>query len=185
MDALCCYAMDDAISFYAMDDHALCSYAMDDALCSNTIDEAFCSYATDDALYPYATKNPLWYEVLSRLRSQHTNHTRMHSAAIDTNEIEPEQQNPQYQSSRAGSRLSEECISNFLINSLGRLTKTEENIICTICQEDINVKEEIATLCCTHIYHARCIEKWLTIKNECAVCRSAVILDEVVGRDPH
>ncbi|KAH0461814.1 hypothetical protein IEQ34_009389 [Dendrobium chrysotoxum] len=125
------------------------------------------------------------YEVLSRLRSQNTNHTRMHSATIDTDEMEPEQQNPQYQSSRAGSRLSQECISNFLINSLGRLTNTEENIICTICQEDINVKEEIATLCCSHIYHAGCIEKWLMIKNECAVCRSAVILDEVGGRDPH
>ncbi|KAI0510939.1 hypothetical protein KFK09_011550 [Dendrobium nobile] len=125
------------------------------------------------------------YEVLSRLPSQHTNHTRMQYAAIDTNEMEPEQQDPQYHSSRADSRLSEECISNFLINSLGRLTKTEENIICTICQDDINVKEEIATLCCSHIYHAGCIKKWLTIKNECAVCRSTVILDEVVGRDPH
>ncbi|KAL0903278.1 hypothetical protein M5K25_027646 [Dendrobium thyrsiflorum] len=125
------------------------------------------------------------YEVLNRLRSQHTNHTRMHSAAIDTDEIEPEQLNPHYQSSRTGSRLSEECISNFLINNLGRLTTTEENIICTICQEHIVLKEEIATLCCSHIYHAGCIEKWLMIKNECAVCRSAVILDEVVRRDPH
>ncbi|KAH0462139.1 hypothetical protein IEQ34_009714 [Dendrobium chrysotoxum] len=123
------------------------------------------------------------YELPPRMRSSNTNTTRIHSTAADINERAPEQQqNPQNQSSRAGNRLSEERISNFLINSLGRLTTTEENIICTICQEEINVKEKIAILRCNHIYHVGCIKNWLMIKNECAVCRARAIPDENVRR---
>ncbi|KAI0492291.1 hypothetical protein KFK09_026561 [Dendrobium nobile] len=77
----------------------------------------------------------------------------IHSTAADINERAPEQQNPPNQSSTASNRLSEERISNFLINSLGRLTTTEENIVCTICQEEIKLKKNIAMLSCNHIYH--------------------------------
>ncbi|KAI0492294.1 hypothetical protein KFK09_026564 [Dendrobium nobile] len=120
------------------------------------------------------------YELPPRMRSSNTNTTMIHSTAADINERAPEQQNPPNQSSRASNRLLERRISNFLINSLGRLTTTEENIVCTICQEEIKLKKNIAILKCNHIYHVGCIKNWLMIKNECAVCRARAIPDENV-----
>ncbi|KAL0903281.1 hypothetical protein M5K25_027650 [Dendrobium thyrsiflorum] len=82
---------------------------------------------------------------------------------------------------RVGSGLSQKCISDFLLRSLGHLT-TKENFICSICQGEIQVEEEISTLRCSHIYHAGCIGQWLMIKNKCPVCRASVIPEEDIGR---
>ncbi|KAI0492300.1 hypothetical protein KFK09_026570 [Dendrobium nobile] len=124
-----------------------------------------------------------------RMRSSNTNTTMIHSTAADINERAPEQQVIDHMNNKdlhirehslIFNRLLERRISNFLINSLGRLTTTEENIVCTICQEEIKLEKNIAILSCNHIYHVGCIKNWLMIKNECAVCRARAIPDENV-----
>ena len=51
--------------------------------------------------------------------------------------------------------------------------KVEEKM-CSICYEDFKENEEISTLKCDHIFHATCIERWATIKPNCALCRGEI-----------
>ena len=41
---------------------------------------------------------------------------------------------------------------------------------CPICFEKIQ-ENEIATTSCKHYYHSKCLNKWLSTKNTCPICR--------------
>ena len=43
---------------------------------------------------------------------------------------------------------------------------------CTICLENYNCKQIIAILDCNHVFHKKCIHKWLSNKNMCPICRN-------------
>ncbi|AQK97634.1 putative E3 ubiquitin-protein ligase HIP1 [Zea mays] len=45
---------------------------------------------------------------------------------------------------------------------------------CTICQEEFQSNEEMGRLVCGHSYHVLCIKQWLSQKNTCPVCKTAV-----------
>lgn len=46
---------------------------------------------------------------------------------------------------------------------------------CPICLEEMNATEEVMKLSCGHIYHSKCISKWLTEQsNTCPTCRKTV-----------
>ena len=48
----------------------------------------------------------------------------------------------------------------------------ETTIRCVMCQEDFNEADEIRTLRCLHIFHAKCIDNWLTkIQGCCPICK--------------
>ena len=43
---------------------------------------------------------------------------------------------------------------------------------CIICQSDFNKLNKVRILKCNHVYHNRCIDKWLTkISYKCPICR--------------
>jgi hypothetical protein len=42
---------------------------------------------------------------------------------------------------------------------------------CTICFEPL---EEKQFLPCTHVFHPKCIETWLTYSNNCPLCRNPI-----------
>ncbi|KAL5815544.1 hypothetical protein ACOSQ4_026185 [Xanthoceras sorbifolium] len=46
---------------------------------------------------------------------------------------------------------------------------------CTICQEEYEADDEMGKLDCGHSFHIQCIKQWLTQKNACPVCKTAVI----------
>jgi hypothetical protein len=46
---------------------------------------------------------------------------------------------------------------------------------CTICIEDFVEGEQVACVPCFHLFHKDCIEKWLKMKNECPICKGAVV----------
>ena len=41
--------------------------------------------------------------------------------------------------------------------------------ICSICLENLN-KYRVIKLKCNHLYHEKCIQQWLNIKNICPLC---------------
>uniref|UniRef100_J3M9F4 RING-type E3 ubiquitin transferase n=2 Tax=Oryza brachyantha TaxID=4533 RepID=J3M9F4_ORYBR len=45
---------------------------------------------------------------------------------------------------------------------------------CSICQEEFEANEEAGRLICGHSYHVQCIKQWLSRKNTCPVCKTAV-----------
>ncbi|GJM89655.1 hypothetical protein PR202_ga05863 [Eleusine coracana subsp. coracana] len=56
---------------------------------------------------------------------------------------------------------------------------TEMDRRCSICQEEFEAGEEIGKLSCGHNYHVHCIKQWLSRKNSCPVCKTAVSKAEV------
>lgn len=51
---------------------------------------------------------------------------------------------------------------------------TEVEKKCSICQEEFEANDEMGRLGCGHSYHVYCIKQWLSQKNVCPVCKTAV-----------
>ncbi|XP_071730124.1 uncharacterized protein [Rutidosis leptorrhynchoides] len=51
----------------------------------------------------------------------------------------------------------------------------EEPNLCVICQMEFEDQEKIGMLDCWHEYHEECIKKWLTVKNNCPICKSIAL----------
>ncbi|KAD4178974.1 hypothetical protein R6Q59_022533 [Mikania micrantha] len=77
------------------------------------------------------------------------------------------------------SRLLDDFISDQvktrIFTSSGSLPADEEPKICVICQMDFEDQEKIRVLDCRHEYHVECIKKWLTVKNNCPICKSTAL----------
>lgn len=51
-----------------------------------------------------------------------------------------------------------------------------EKNTCAICQDDIKDGDQIRAITkCQHGFHITCIDKWLSKKGECPLCRAAII----------
>mmetsp|Transcript_22682 Transcript_22682/g.36138 ORF Transcript_22682/g.36138 Transcript_22682/m.36138 type:complete len:303 (+) Transcript_22682:1402-2310(+) len=55
-----------------------------------------------------------------------------------------------------------------------RTPETLENPCC-ICIDDVEKGQQTVLLPCSHGYHQRCIEKWLTSNSTCPLCKSNVL----------
>ena len=53
---------------------------------------------------------------------------------------------------------------------------------CTVCADDFIEDDDIYFLQCLHKFHSTCISKWLTVKQQCPVCKFPANID-VVGVD--
>ncbi|KAL4614014.1 hypothetical protein ACB092_07G024700 [Castanea dentata] len=42
---------------------------------------------------------------------------------------------------------------------------------CTICMEEFRIGSEVTRMPCSHIYHEKCIFKWLNMSHLCPLCR--------------
>ncbi|GAA0143183.1 ubiquitin-protein ligase [Lithospermum erythrorhizon] len=78
--------------------------------------------------------------------------------------------------------LSEDAITKCLQRSIYQPQSSEEagldfghqnDIKCSICQEEYVVGDEIGNLGCEHSYHVQCIEQWLRVKSWCPVCKGS------------
>ena len=54
-------------------------------------------------------------------------------------------------------------------------TNTEEEIMCTICRNNINQNEVIRKINnCNHFFHISCIDQWCEDHNQCPICRTPI-----------
>ncbi|OAY70594.1 E3 ubiquitin-protein ligase MBR2 [Ananas comosus] len=51
---------------------------------------------------------------------------------------------------------------------------TEKDHKCSICQVEYQANDETGRLGCGHSYHVHCIKQWLSQKNACPLCKTAV-----------
>lgn len=47
-----------------------------------------------------------------------------------------------------------------------------EDNMCSICFEDLDIDPDIRKLSCGHWFHVNCIKKWLEISSACPFCRN-------------
>ncbi|TXG60156.1 hypothetical protein EZV62_014729 [Acer yangbiense] len=50
--------------------------------------------------------------------------------------------------------------------------KAEGSTDCSICLESVGVGEIVARMPCSHLFHTRCITRWLHKKPSCPLCRA-------------
>lgn len=55
-----------------------------------------------------------------------------------------------------------------------KLTKKDKSVgeTCAICIEDMKAGRHIYTLGCDHVFHVRCLKKWMKEQNTCPNCRA-------------
>lgn len=51
----------------------------------------------------------------------------------------------------------------------------DNNRECSICLEEYNQDDKVASLTCGHNYHWKCIKLWLKENNTCPICRENII----------
>nr|XP_029118606.1 E3 ubiquitin-protein ligase RLIM isoform X2 [Elaeis guineensis] len=71
--------------------------------------------------------------------------------------------------------LPEEALSKCLKRSIYMPARTgcEEDVKCSICQEEYLVRDEVGKLTCEHRFHVTCIHQWLRLKNWCPICKAS------------
>jgi len=54
----------------------------------------------------------------------------------------------------------------------------EEPLTCSICRSDITEGCIVRELRCSHVYHAGCIDQWLSTHSSCPMCREAIVVPD-------
>ncbi|KAG0441971.1 E3 ubiquitin-protein ligase SIRP1 [Dictyocoela muelleri] len=52
--------------------------------------------------------------------------------------------------------------------------KNETKRSCSVCINDINIGEKAVKLLCKHIFHKKCIYRWMRVQKSCPICRKDV-----------
>ncbi|CAM8889723.1 unnamed protein product [Rhodiola kirilowii] len=60
------------------------------------------------------------------------------------------------------------------VASIG-FNRDEDDLKCSICQEEYVVGDEVGRLHCEHLYHWSCIQQWLNQKNWCPICKGSAV----------
>ncbi|KAL0658707.1 hypothetical protein Bca4012_079292 [Brassica carinata] len=55
----------------------------------------------------------------------------------------------------------------------GGCLKKDDDVKCSICQEEYVDGDEVGTLPCQHMYHVSCAQQWLRMKNWCPICKTS------------
>ncbi|CAG7879121.1 unnamed protein product [Brassica rapa] len=77
--------------------------------------------------------------------------------------------------------LSEEALSRSLKKRIYQETdetgaislNKDDDIKCSICQEEYVDGDEVGTMPCEHMYHVSCVQQWLRMKNWCPICKTS------------
>ncbi len=63
-----------------------------------------------------------------------------------------------------------------LLQKSKKIKKCDEilNDLCSICHCNYNINEYKRNLDCNHVYHKKCIDKWLKTNLNCPMCRKDI-----------
>lgn len=76
---------------------------------------------------------------------------------------------------RSRNLKEEEVLANVELFEYKKIEGAEiENEACPICFEEYKEKEELKKLPCKHFFHKVCVDPWLEMKRNCAVCKKIV-----------
>ncbi len=70
--------------------------------------------------------------------------------------------------------LSEEELNKIPVSNFKDIPANikEQNLKCTICQDEHRDNDEVRHLCCNHVLHKDCVDEWLTNHSyKCPCCR--------------
>lgn len=56
----------------------------------------------------------------------------------------------------------------------GAASGKKEDCNCQICMEDFQEGDELRTLPCFHLFHAKCVDQWLRVNSICPTCRHKI-----------
>ncbi|XP_056174669.1 E3 ubiquitin-protein ligase MBR2 [Syzygium oleosum] len=65
------------------------------------------------------------------------------------------------------------CIKKELYHPTASASGQNDDVKCSICQEEYVAGDELGRLACEHVYHVSCIQQWLRLKNWCAICKGS------------
>ncbi|XP_062097861.1 E3 ubiquitin-protein ligase MBR2-like [Humulus lupulus] len=69
-----------------------------------------------------------------------------------------------------------ECLKISIYQSMpleGVAIGSNDDVKCSVCQEEYVGGDEVGRLQCEHSFHAVCIQQWLGLKNWCPICKSS------------
>ncbi|KAK8954484.1 hypothetical protein KSP39_PZI001672 [Platanthera zijinensis] len=72
--------------------------------------------------------------------------------------------------------------SSFTFPGISR--RDDDDVKCSICQEEYSTGAEVGRLPCEHRYHIECIRQWLGLKNWCPICKVAAAATPA-SKPPH
>ncbi|KAF2295855.1 hypothetical protein GH714_034589 [Hevea brasiliensis] len=78
--------------------------------------------------------------------------------------------------------LSSKVISECLMETIFTSDKNPEEASCAICLEEYKMDEVGTMRNCGHDYHVACIEKWLSMKNACPICKAPAFSESSNGQ---
>lgn len=55
-----------------------------------------------------------------------------------------------------------------------KITESQVNENCSVCQENFKIGDSVKTLPCSHIFHSECIVPWFRVKDSCPLCRQPI-----------
>ena len=58
----------------------------------------------------------------------------------------------------------------FVNNDKGK----NEKPICCICLRAMKINDEVSFLKCQHLFHFKCLDKWIETKEDCPICRNKI-----------
>lgn len=62
-------------------------------------------------------------------------------------------------------------IKNLLKHSKIEINENKTNILCVICQDNINNNDIIRKITnCSHVFHVNCIDEWFSENTKCPLC---------------
>jgi hypothetical protein len=56
-----------------------------------------------------------------------------------------------------------------------KLCKSLEDLECSVCLKNFEIKDTICITKCNHNYHKECISKWFELNNTCPLCRKHIM----------
>ena len=68
-------------------------------------------------------------------------------------------------------------------STVKEIKKNSENNKCVICLSDFQIGEQESTLPCLHFFHSNCIEKWISEKKWCPICKYDISLKSLLSEN--
>lgn len=65
------------------------------------------------------------------------------------------------------------CIKKEVHHPTASASGQNDDVKCSVCQEEYVAGDEVGRLACEHVYHLSCIQQWLRLKNWCPICKGS------------